>query len=110
YMYLDTNGDGVNSGADIISPTGITTVDVWLRTDANRDGPTTTCKIDGTSPMSISGYEFILHAVGGTVLWGSVANRMPFPLALGTFSNATDFYTGFLAFSYYPAGTHRLAT
>ena len=36
YMYLDTNGDGVHTAADVLQPNGTpTTVDVWLRTNVN---------------------------------------------------------------------------
>lgn len=38
YMYLDTNGDSLHTAADVIAPMGVTTVDVWLRTDTDRDG------------------------------------------------------------------------
>lgn len=38
YMFLDTNGDGIHSDADVIQPMGATTVDVWIITNANRDG------------------------------------------------------------------------
>ena len=38
YMYLDSNGDGLHSGSDRLSASGATTVDVWLKTNENRDG------------------------------------------------------------------------
>ncbi|HEX7077375.1 MAG TPA: hypothetical protein VF363_03025, partial [Candidatus Eisenbacteria bacterium] len=36
YMYLDTNGDGVNTTADVMNANGVATnVSVYLHTDQN---------------------------------------------------------------------------
>ena len=64
YIYLDLNGDGLNTPADLLSGTLPVNVDVYLRTDMNRDGSPTTCAT-GQS-LSIGSFEFILRAVGGT--------------------------------------------
>jgi hypothetical protein len=36
YMYLDSNGDGVHTSADVLHGNGPTVVDVWLDTGHNR--------------------------------------------------------------------------
>ena len=68
YIYLDLNGDGFNTPADLLSGVLPVNVDVYLRTDMNRDGTTPTCPTG--QPLSIGSFEFILHAVGGTVAYG----------------------------------------
>ena len=76
YMYLDTNGDGVNSSADVIAPSGATAVDVWLDTNRNRDGSPATC-VSGDGPLSLAGYDLVLGAVDGTVTWGDFMSARP---------------------------------
>src|SRR5258705_8001320 len=75
YMYLDTNGDSVHTASDTINPSGATHVDVWLRTDANRDGSPATCVTPGKTLGLGSSYVFILQATGGTINWGAFTNR-----------------------------------
>src|SRR5712671_1859459 len=109
YMYVDTNGDGVHSAADAIQPTGTTTLDLWLKTDAGRDGTPATCDT-GDGELTVNGYEFILHATNGTVAWGVVANRAaaftsPVPVA----SDNTDLHAGAYGATL-PPGLYRLAS
>lgn len=77
YMYLDTNGDGVHSTADDLQPNGVpTTVDVWIRTNANRDGSPALCNTqDGD--LTINSYVFNLEAVDGTVTYSGFINQQP---------------------------------
>ena len=77
YMFLDSNGDGVNTAADIIDCDGVTTVDIWLHTDANKDGSPATCLGSPETPLSIFSYEVILRVVNGTVAWGPMDNYLP---------------------------------
>lgn len=109
YMYLDTNGDGIHTDADVIAPTGATTVDVWIRTDADRDGTPAVCTSAGDS-LDIFSYEFILHAVDGTIAWGAFANNPPSSLPLGQTSDSTDFASGYCGIPPAAPGLHRLAT
>jgi hypothetical protein len=110
FMYLDTDGDGLSSPADVISPTGPTTVDVWLRTDTNADGSPASC-VSADGDLTLNSYEFILHAVNGTVTWGAFTNRQPgFSTNLGLASNASDYHNGQGGGSPLPPGTYRLAT
>ena len=45
YMYLDSNGDGVHTAADVLHSVGPTVVDIWLDTGHNRDGTATVCEV-----------------------------------------------------------------
>ncbi|HEY6573189.1 MAG TPA: FG-GAP-like repeat-containing protein, partial [Candidatus Eisenbacteria bacterium] len=110
YMYLDTNGDGVNTVADVIAPGGTTNVDVWLDTSRNRDGSRAAC-VSGDGPLSLAGYELILGAVDGTVTWGPFQNARPgFTGSGGGSSTPTlaqsDSYSGTVLIP----GTYRLST
>jgi hypothetical protein len=109
YMYLDTNGDGVHTSADVLSPSGTTSMDLWLRTNENRDGSTATCDTDD-GDLTISAYEVVLHASNGTITWGAVTNRIAaFNVSLPTASNATDLHAGAYG-AMQPAGAYLLAT
>lgn len=109
YMYLDTNGDGQNTEADVVSPTGTTVADVWLRTDRNRAGAAAVCPTEDGA-VTINSYEFILRANDGSVSWGAITNRMPFSTDLGTVSIGSDAHVGFGSGTILPPGTYRLAT
>jgi hypothetical protein len=76
YMYLDSDGDGLHSAADQINPTGATNVNVYLRTDQNRNGTAAVCPTAG-SPFTINSYGVNLRASGGTIAWGTFVNHMP---------------------------------
>src|SRR5207245_3471618 len=55
YMYLDTNGDAVHPGADVVSLVGLTHVDVWLDTNHDRDGSLQTCNSHTGAPVTYAG-------------------------------------------------------
>jgi hypothetical protein len=75
YMYLDSNGDGIHSSADRLNPNGTpTTVDVWLTTNANRDGSGAVCNTsDGV--LQINSYAVNLLVQGGLVSYSGFVNR-----------------------------------
>ena len=50
FMYLDANGDGINSATERLNAVGNTTLDVWLDTAHNRDGSDAGCS-DGVSSL-----------------------------------------------------------
>lgn len=111
YMYLDANGDGVNSILDALNPSGPTTLDVWLNTNHNRDGSVVTCPQGADEAMSIFSYQFILQANGGTITWGSYTNSLgTLTLSLGTGSSSTQYFTGFSGSSPLPPGLYKLGT
>src|SRR5262249_55667680 len=110
YLYLDANGDGVHTAADVVSPTGSTTVDVYISTDHNRDGSTATC-VTGDGNLTINSYEFILKAQHGTVTWGALTNQMTdFTVNLGFASSGTDYHNGFGGGTILQPGLYKVAT
>ena len=110
YMYLDTNGDGVNTAADVVAPSGATAVDVWLDTKRNRDGSAATCA-SGDGPLSLAGYDLVLGAVDGTVTWGGLVNARPeFGGIAAGWSTSTRMQTGTFSGAPLLPGTYRLFT
>jgi len=110
YMFLDANGDGVLTAADVVNPTGPTTVDVWLRTDTNRNGSPASCgSLDGD--LTINSYEFVLHTSNGTLAWSGFVNRLQgMTLGAGEISDPTEYHNGYGLGPTLPPGTYRLAT
>jgi len=111
YMYLDTNGDSVHTDSDTIIPSGATLVDVWLRTNANRDGSPASCLAPG-EPLDLqASFILVLQSTGGTVNWGTFTNRRsPVPTCNGRLSNSTDFYCGLCGTDGLPPGLYHLAS
>ncbi len=110
YLYLDSNGDGIHTAADVLQPSGSTTFDVWIITDHNRDGTAAVCPTaDGA--LTINSYEFILHAVNGTVTYGAFVNQRPeMNTPITAASNTVDFHIGFGGVTLNPPGAYKLAT
>jgi hypothetical protein len=79
YMYLDANGDGVNTADDRLSAEGPTILTIYLNTNHDKDGSLQTCNshtqacgaITTSQPLDMFGYTLALKAVGGTVTWGT---------------------------------------
>ena len=114
YMYLDSNGDGINTSTDRMNKSTPTTIDVWLRTDHNRDGSLAGCDFQAGA-MDMYSYEFVLHAVGGTITWGSMSNLIPsFTTNLARDSRDTTgtvyYHNGFGGSAAQVPGTYKLAT
>src|SRR5688572_27281338 len=110
YLYLDTDGDGVRTSADVVHPAAATTVDVYLRTDSNRDGTPASCST-GDGSLTLRGYEVVLHASNGTVSWGAFTNHLTtMTLTDGPSSSASDYHHGYSGGAGLPPGAHRLAT
>ncbi len=94
HLYLDTNGDGLNTAADVVDPAAGAVVEVWLDTARNRDGSPAACASAGEP--TLSSYELVLVTSGGTVTWGTFTNRLAgFTVSLGTASSSTEFRAGF---------------
>lgn len=110
YLFLDANGDGAHTAADVIQPSGTTTFDVWIVTNQNRDGSAAVCPSqDGD--LTLGSYEFILHAMNGTVTYGAFVNQRPeLPIAFPSSFNATDFYVGYGGGNALMPGKYRLGT
>ena len=81
YLFMDSNGNGIHDSGDRVKKKGITLVDIYLTSNANRDGSVAVC--DNTSPdqppnnsMQVFSFSLAFKAVGGTVSWGSFT-RIP---------------------------------
>lgn len=109
FLYLDTNGDALSSSADVLNSTGEPTpISVYLDTSRDPDGSAAFCR-NGRESLTFSSYEFILHAIGGTVTFGSYTNlRRTMTTSLGTGSSATDFHVGFGGSTMLPPGLYQL--
>jgi hypothetical protein len=91
YIFVDLNGDGQNTPLDVLSGTLPVNVDVYLRTATNRDGSPANCSTG--QQLSVGSFEFILHAVGGTVQWGTLTGGLfPVNSVTRTANNGVDFY------------------
>jgi len=99
YMYLDTNGDGVHTDADVVNPNGPTHVDVWLDTNHDRDGSLQTCNSHTGAPVEVSAnsgldvfsYDIFLVVTHGTVSWGEFEDEIGFRiLPNDEFNTRTD--------------------
>jgi len=109
YMYLDTNGDGAHTDGDVIAPTGTTTVNVWLRTDSNRDGTPATCS-SATDSLGIFSYVFVLQAVGGTFSWNTFENNPPNVTPFMPLSSPREYVSGYCLVPETGPGLRRLGT
>jgi len=110
YMYLDSNGDGVHTEADVVNPTGGTTIDVYLVTDQGADGFPDVCPYeDGI--LNINSYSVGLRASGGTITWGTPINRIPeFGVNFGFGTNETELFYGKGGGTKFPPGIYHLMT
>ncbi|HTM00724.1 MAG TPA: FG-GAP-like repeat-containing protein [Candidatus Omnitrophota bacterium] len=109
YMYLDSNGDGVHTAADVLPATGTATVDVWLSSDRNRDGSLAVCST-GSQPFDIFSYEITLRATDGRVAFSGFVNHATLPTTLFAGGSTTEFYAAQFGIIAMPAGLHRLAS
>jgi hypothetical protein len=109
YIWIDTNGDGVNTSADVIAPSGATTLDLWLRTDQNADGTPAPCASNDGS-LTLAGYQVVLRASNGTVSWGSITNQIANLSQLPFSSDGSELDFGYSGGSALPPGAYRLAT
>jgi hypothetical protein len=79
YMYLDTDGDSLNTSADRLNADGPTVLTIYLNTNHDRDGSPQTCNSHTAScgasttgqALDMFSYTISLVAVGGTVQWGT---------------------------------------
>ena len=79
YIYLDSNGDGVHTSADVLHEVGQTVVDIWLDIGHNRDGSPTVCRNStgiSSRPLDMFSYEVSIKAAGGTVAYSGYTNRI----------------------------------
>ena len=111
YLYLDANGDGVRTDADVLHPTASTAVDIWLVLDRNRDGSVATCSTAPSTPLNFFSYGVCLRAVGGTVAYADFVNQMgDMPISFGTAGNDAEFFAGRGGPIQNPPGAYRLGS
>ncbi|MGE5177474.1 MAG: Ig-like domain-containing protein [Bacteroidota bacterium] len=81
YIWMDSNGDGIYTAADVMSTNGTPmTVDVWINTSHNKDGSPAICDTHGGPDGDLStwnSYAMHINAVGGTATFSSFVNQMP---------------------------------
>jgi hypothetical protein len=108
YIYIDADGDGINTSADVLGNGTMNSLDIWIVTDRNRDGAIARSAASGVA-MSIFSYEFILHAEGGEVKWGEYVNAEPSMIVpFRRRENAQDLYLGYGGIEPLKAGKHRV--
>jgi len=105
YMYLDVDGDGLNTAADILTPAS-TQIDVYLVTDHNKDGSPAVCP-QSSNLFSINSYEVILR-VSGTLTYGAWTDLRSYGTVLGNAQAGNDFYVGRGSGLASPPGTYHL--
>jgi len=111
YIYMDVNGDGVNTTADLLTSSS-THVDIWLNTNHNKAGATVLCN-DGTTPRNIGSYDIIVHSQGsGSVSYGTWKNNMTGYAVLSPQSTAgPDAGVGYTSSGGYdPPGLYKLGS
>ena len=113
YMYIDVNGDGANTSADVLGP-ATTGVDVWLITNKNLSNPLdydsplvdATC-IDGGA-FTINSYQIILTAPSGGVTYGAWTDNMGFSIDVGNVQAGNDDVVGWAGVTPLTPGTYKL--
>lgn len=87
YIYIDTNGDELNTWADSLNSVGTTAVDIWINSGANRNGSAGGCPERGLASFSL-----ILRAVGGTINWGTFTSAITPSTGPPSVSNPTEYH------------------
>jgi len=110
YMFLDSNGDGVHTAADVLHGTGTTQVQIWLDTLHRRDGTAVVCAEDG-SPIGFgSSFTVIVRANGGTISCTNPVSLQPLltnPLQIQ--GSATEYHIGYFGPAQVGSGLFDLA-
>lgn len=114
YMYYDVDGDGLNTSADVLTPS-TTGVDVWLATNKslsdvnNYDSALidATCQTD-PAPLTVNSYQIIMTAPSGGVTYGAWTDMMGFTIDAGNAQGGNDKVVGWASATSQPAGTYKL--
>ncbi|HET7497856.1 MAG TPA: hypothetical protein VFM00_06120, partial [Candidatus Eisenbacteria bacterium] len=80
YLWLDTNGDGVNTVADFLLTDGTpTAVDAWINTSHNKNGSTATCTSGEPDILLQTWNSFAIHlnVMNGTATFAGYVNHIP---------------------------------
>jgi len=114
YLYYDVDGDGLNTSADVLTPS-TTGVDVWIATNKSLSNPNlpdsplvdATCATD-PSPLTINSYQIIMTAPSGGVTFGAWTDMMGFTIDAGNAQGGNDKVAGWASATSQPAGTYKL--
>ncbi len=111
YMWLDSNGDGINDATDVLNPVGVpTTVDVYLDTAHNKDGSAAICDT-GDGAMYIWNYNVCVKLTNGTASFGGFLNYLKSALTThGADSTSTVYAHGWGGSFLNPPGIYHLAS
>lgn len=116
YMYIDVNGDGVNTDADVLGPS-TTSVDIWLGTNKALANPTdpnsavidVTCNY-GPEQLTINSYTIILTAPAGGVTYGAWTDNMGFTIDVGNAQAGNDKLIGWASATPQSPGLYKLGS
>ncbi len=110
YIFLDADRDGVSGAQDHLVIGTPSSIDIWLQTNANRDGSSVPVAL-GRPLLTINSYEFVLRAVGGTVTWGKYTNLQPtMYVPFRRLENESEIYVGYGGTEPLPPGKYKLGT
>ena len=110
YIWMDVNGDGVNTSADVLT-SSVTSIHVYLDTDNVKGGgaPTATC---GGNPLDIGLFDVLFRSSGtGSVTYNgfNLGSGMTGFAVLNAFTvQGTDAGVGYTGPNYLPPGTYEL--
>ena len=77
YLWMDSNGDGVNTSADVMNANGTpTTVDVWINTSHNRDGSLAECNSQDGDLATWNSFATHINVQNGTATFTRYTNRV----------------------------------
>jgi hypothetical protein len=112
YMYLDVNGDGVNTVAgDVISP-ATTHIDVYLVTDHDALGNPSICDVS-SNLLTINSYEVIMRSTG-TITFSDPTSgwtdNLSYATILGNNIAGNDVYIGRGSGTVSAPGTYKLGS
>jgi hypothetical protein len=115
YMYIDVNNDGVNTSADVLSPS-VTSVDVWVVTNKSLsnvldyDSPLVDAVCPDGGSLTINSYQVILTAPQGGVSYGAWTDNMGFPIDVGNAQAGNDKVVGWGSGTAMTPGAYKLGT
>lgn len=94
YAYIDANGDGVWTAADVMNPLGAPqTVDVWLDRTHNKNGSAAVCNTGDGDLAVWNSYVVNINVLGGTASFSNFVNQVPaftLPLLGNQFFKSTN--------------------
>ena len=126
-VYLDANGDGLNSllekangnnaALDDVLNSSVTSVDVYFDSNHNPDGSTVLCPEDPSLTLDMFDYEATVRASGsGTVTFNGWTDTAGFPIGIITVGDhtfasvGTDAWVGRGSSTSLPLGKHKVGT